>query len=213
MAERRPIATRDTGWAQALAARIARTGLSANAISVMGVAFATVAGAAFVLSDGPAWRAWLVVAAAAIQLRLLCNMFDGMVAMEHGRATAVGALYNDVPDRVADTVILVGAGYAIGAGPWSPTLGWACAVMALFTAFVRVLGGALGTPQFFIGPQSKSQRMAVMTAASLLGAAMPRPQWAGRLLTLALLVVLAGSVATVVRRVRRIARELRAHGP
>jgi phosphatidylglycerophosphate synthase len=213
MAERRPIATRDAGWAKRLAARLAATGLSANAISVLGAVFAIVAGAAFVLSDGPAWRAWLVAAAAGIQLRLLCNMFDGMVAVEHGRATPVGALYNDVPDRIADTVILVSAGYAVAAGPWNPTLGWACAVMAMFTAFVRVLGGALGTPQYFFGPQSKSQRMAVLTVAALVGAILPRPEWAGRLVTLALLVVLVGSTITVVRRVLRIAQELRTRGP
>lgn len=213
MAERRPIATRETGWARALAAAIARTGLTANAISVLGAVFALVAGCAFLASAGPGWRAWLVVAALGIQLRLLCNMLDGMVAVEHGRATPVGALYNDVPDRIADTVILVGAGYALDAGAWNPTLGWACAVMALFTAFVRVLGGALGTPQFFFGPQSKSQRMAVLTGGALLAAAMPSTARAGQVITLALVVILVGSTATVVRRVLRIAGELRSHGP
>ena len=213
MAERRPIATRETGWAKSLASVIARTGLTANAISVLGAVFAVLAGAAFVLSDGSGWRGWLVLAAAGIQLRLLCNMLDGMVAVEHGRATAVGALYNDVPDRVADTVILVAAGYAVEVGPWGPTLGWACAVMAMFTAFVRVLGGALGTAQFFFGPQSKSQRMAVLTGAALLGAAKPAAGWAGCLLALALVIVLLGSTVTVVRRVLRIAQELRLRAP
>ena len=213
MADRRPIATRDTGWARSLAARVARAGLSANAISVLGTVFAVLAGCALVLSDGPGWRGWLVVAGAGIQLRLLCNMLDGMVAVEHGRATPVGALYNDVPDRIADSVILVAAGYAVAVGPWGPTLGWASALIAMFTAFVRVLGGALGTPQFFFGPQSKSQRMAVLTGAVLLGAAMPSPQLAGRLVLFALAVILAGSAVTVVRRVRRIARELRARAP
>ena len=213
MAERRPIATRETGWARALAAAVARTGLTANAISVLGAAFAVAACGAFLLSAGAAWRGWLVVAALGIQLRLLCNMLDGMVAVEHGRATPVGALYNDVPDRVADTVILVGAGYALAAGGWTPALGWACAVMALFTAFVRVLGGALGTPQFFVGPQSKSQRMAVLTGGALLAAAMPSVARAGQVITLALAVILVGSTVTVVRRTLRIARELRAHAP
>jgi len=211
MAERRPIATRETGWARALAAAIARTGLTANAISVLGAAFAVVAGSAFLSSSGTGWRAWLFVAAFGIQLRLLCNMLDGMVAVEHGRATPVGALYNDVPDRIADTVILVGAGYALAAGGWNPTLGWACAVMALFTAFVRVLGGALGTPQFFFGPQSKSQRMAVLTGGALLAAAMPSAARAGQVITLALAVILVGSTLTVIRRTLRIARELRAN--
>lgn len=212
MAERRPIATRETGWARALAARLARTGLSANAISVLGVAFAVVAGAALLLSDSPAWRAWLVLAALGIQLRLLCNMFDGMVAVEHGSATPEGALYNDVPDRIADTVILVAAGHGVAAGGWDPMLGWAAAVMAMFTAYVRVLGGALGTPQYFVGPQSKSQRMAVLTGAALLGAAMPSAELAGRVLTAALVVVLVGSTITVIRRVLLIARELRSRG-
>jgi len=62
MAERRPIATRETGWAKALAARLARAGVSANAISVMSAVFAVAAGAALLLSDSPAWRAWLVLA-------------------------------------------------------------------------------------------------------------------------------------------------------
>lgn len=161
------------------------------------------------LSDSPAWRVWLVLAAVGIQLRLLCNMFDGMVAVEHGQGTPEGALYNEVPDRIADTVILVAAGHAVAAGVWGPLLGWAAALMAMFTAYVRVLGGALGTPQFFIGPQSKSQRMAVLTVAALLGAMMPSPVLAGRILTAALVIVLAGSTITVVRRVLRIARELR----
>ena len=213
MAERRPIATRETGWARALAAAVARTGLTANAISVLGAVFAVVACGAFLLSSGTGWRGWLVVAALGIQLRLLCNMLDGMVAVEHGRATPVGALYNDVPDRVADTVILVGAGYALAAGGWNPVLGWACAVMALFTAFVRVLGGALGTPQFFFGPQSKSQRMAVLTGGALMAATMPSVARAGQVITLTLVVILVGSAVTVVRRTLRIARELRAHAP
>jgi phosphatidylglycerophosphate synthase len=173
-----------------------------------GVAFA----AAPAFSSGSRATA-LLLAAVSIQLRLLCNMLDGMVAVEHGRSTPVGALYNDVPDRIADTVILVGAGYALTAPAWNPTLGWACAVMALFTAFVRVLGGALGTPQFFFGPQSKSQRMAVLTGGALLAAAVPSIARAAQLITLALVVVLVGSMVTVVRRVRRIARELRSHAP
>jgi phosphatidylglycerophosphate synthase len=208
MAERRPIATRNARWAKSLARAVSRAGISANAVSVAGVGFAASAGAALLLSRGPQWRAWLVAAAAGIQLRLLCNMIDGMVAVEHGRATPTGALYNDVPDRLADTVILVTAGYAAGQGE----LGWACAIAAMLTAYVRALGGALGTPQFFFGPQSKSQRMAVVSVAALLGALMPASERATRLITVALLVVLLGSIATAIRRLRRIAEKLNSRG-
>jgi phosphatidylglycerophosphate synthase len=208
MADRRPIATRNAQWAKSLAQAVSRAGISANAVSITGVVFAASAGAALMLSRGLYWRAWLVAAAAGIQLRLLCNMIDGMVAVEHGRATPTGALYNDVPDRLADTVILVTAGYAAAQGE----LGWACAIVAMLTAYVRALGGALGTPQFFFGPQSKSQRMAVVSVAALLGALLPASEWATRLITVALLVVFFGSIATAIRRLRRIARELHSRG-
>jgi phosphatidylglycerophosphate synthase len=191
-----------------LAQAVARAGISANSVSLIGMVFAAVASAAFLLARGPQWRAWLVVAAAGIQLRLLCNMIDGMVAVEHGRATPTGALYNDVPDRIADTAILVTAGYAAGHGD----LGWACAIVAMLTAYVRALGGALGTPQFFFGPQSKSQRMAVMTVAAAVSALLSSLERAAQLMTIALLVVLVGSIVTVVRRLRRIARELNTRG-
>ena len=107
MADRRPIATRETGWAKSLAAGIARTGLTANAASVLGAVFAVLAGTALVLSDGPGWRAWLVVAAAGIQLRLLCNMLDGMVAVPGQRrhhvelVTPVGELLGDLGHDLA----------------------------------------------------------------------------------------------------------------
>ena len=52
-----------------------------------------------------------------VQLRLLCNLLDGMVAVEGGRSSPVGALYNEVPDRVADSLLLVALGYAVGI-PW-----------------------------------------------------------------------------------------------
>ena len=208
MAERRTIATRNTQWAQALARKVAAAGITANAVSVIGVVFALGAAAAFLMTCRASGWAWWVLAAAGIQGRLVCNMIDGMVAVEHRGATPTGALYNDVPDRIADTVILVAAGYAVG----RPDLGWVCAIVAMLTAYVRALGGALGTPQFFCGPQSKSQRMAVLTVAALIAAVCPGRALALQVVTLALLVVLAGSVVTVVRRLRLIAAELNSRG-
>ena len=119
---RRPLATRSAGWAKALARGLARTRVTPNAISMASVLFAGLACVAFWASRGVA-DGWLVVAAAAIQLRLLCNLLDGMVAVEGGKASADGAFWNEFPDRVADILILVGAGL----GAAEPTLGWAAA--------------------------------------------------------------------------------------
>ena len=35
-----------------------------------------------------------------------------MVALEGGRKSTLGSLYNEVPDRVADSMLIVAAGYA-----------------------------------------------------------------------------------------------------
>ena len=112
----------------------------------------------------------LLAAAAAIQLRLLCNMLDGMLAVEEGFKTRTGDIYNDLPDRVADVLILVGAGYSIRYLPGGAMLGWAAAVAAVFTAYVRLLGGSLGVTQHFIGPMAKQHRMFTLTLATLLAA-------------------------------------------
>jgi phosphatidylglycerophosphate synthase len=85
-----------------------------------------------------------VLAAVGVQLRLLANMFDGMVAIETGRTSAVGELYNEVPDRVSDTAVLVGAGYAAGG---CPVLGYVAALLAVFIAYVRAQGRVAGASQ------------------------------------------------------------------
>ncbi len=40
----------------------------------------------------------------------------------------------------------------------------------MLTAYIRVLGGALGTPQYFTGPMAKQHRMFVITLGALLAA-------------------------------------------
>ena len=50
----------------------------------------------------------------------------------------------------------------------APALGWAAATAAVFTAYVRLLGGSLGQVQRFTGPLAKQHRMALLTGACLL---------------------------------------------
>jgi phosphatidylglycerophosphate synthase len=158
----------------------------------------------------------LLLAAAGIQLRLLCNLLDGMVAIEGGRKTRAGEVFNELPDRIADSVILVSAGYAAvpAAGmAWGPALGWGAALLAALTAYVRAFGTSLGTGQDFRGPMAKPQRMAVLTGACVVGALQPWTgfdAWSAGVLVVALAAVVAGSAVTVGRRTRRIVAELEA---
>lgn len=200
---RRPLKSRDTQWARAVASRLAATGLRPNHISQGAVLFAAIAGGAFWLSgsiDGIARLLSLLLAAAGCQMRLLCNLFDGMVAVEGGRSEADGPFWNEAPDRLADILILVGAG--LGAG--SAGLGWAAATAAVLTAYVRELGRAEGAPADFGGPMAKQHRMAVMTAAALGSAALP----GFSIVTAALWIVAVGAFATAAIRSIRLIRYL-----
>lgn len=201
-ASRRPIKARGNALMQRCAAALSRSPLTPNAISVLSIAFAA-AGAAALLWL-PAWGAWLC--ALGIQLRLLCNLLDGMVAVEGGKSTPTGALYNEVPDRIADSVLLVALGCAAGL-PWA---GWLAALLAALTAYIRTLGGALGLAQDFRGPMAKQHRMALMTLACV--AAPLEAMWAGsrHALVIAVLVIAAGALLTCGTRLRAIARQLEA---
>ena len=200
---RRPLTSRNTAWARWLARRLAATEVTPNQISLASIGFALIGG---VLLLRPDWPVAMVFAAICIQLRLLCNLIDGMVAVEGGKGTPVGALYNEVPDRVADSLFLIGAGYGVGL----PELGWFAALVAALTAYIRVLGGSLGLKQDFRGPQAKPQRMFVLTLGCLAAVWEGVQYGSWHTLSAALWIIAAGSVLTAALRIRAIARELQA---
>lgn len=203
---RRPIAARSSGWAVALSAWLARTGVTPNAISVTSVLFAAIGGVLILYPDH--WLA-LLGAALCVQLRLVCNLLDGMVAIEGGRKSAVGALYNEFPDRIADTLFLVPLGYAAGL-PW---LGWACALLAALTAYVRVFGGSLGLPQDFSGVMAKQRRMAALTGGLVIQAVLSFFTASLWPLAVTAAVIAAGSLVTCVTRTVAIAGKLEQKTP
>src|SRR5690349_3640010 len=200
---RRPLASRSTRWAAFLSSAAVRLGLTADGISILSLVFAAAGSAALLWLPAP-WN--LLACAAGIQLRLLCNLLDGMVAIEGGRKSKVGVLYNEVPDRVADSLFIVALGYTIGI-PW---LGWLAALAAAVTAYIRVLGGTFGLAQDFRGPLAKQHRMTVMTAGLLLG--IGEFLWRGSqyVVEAAAWVIAIGAIVTCGTRIHAIAKQLKA---
>ena len=198
-AGRRPIAARSSGFAQKLTQALLKTSVTPNQISGASIVFAALGAAALV--HAPSHPALYVVAVAGIQLRLLCNLLDGMVAVEGGRGSPVGDLYNEVPDRIADTVLLVAMGYAAG----SHWLGWACALAAALTAYIRVFGGALGQSQDFRGPMAKQHRMALLTGACVLALAEAYLLSERYILLITSWIMLVGTLATCITRLKAVA--------
>ncbi|WP_415756783.1 CDP-alcohol phosphatidyltransferase family protein [Pseudomonas sp. LT1P18] len=199
---RRPIKTRSAGWAKRITDILVKRDISPNQISVASIAFALVGVVALNIDSGVIGS---ICCAIGIQLRLLCNLFDGMVAIEGGKKSDIGSLYNEFPDRIADSLLIVGLGYAIG----QSDLGWFAALAAALTAYVRVFGGSIGLKQTFIGPMAKQHRMAVMTAGLLLNAIEANVYGTHYVLLIALAVIAIGSVATCVTRTLAIAKQLK----
>jgi phosphatidylglycerophosphate synthase len=199
---RRPIKTRSAGWAKRITDRLVKRDISPNQISVASIAFALAGAAALNIDNGLVGS---ILCAIGIQLRLLCNLFDGMVAIEGGKKSDIGSLYNEFPDRIADSLLIIGLGYAIG----HIDLGWFAALAAALTAYVRVFGGSLGLKQTFIGPMAKQHRMAVMTAGLLLNAFEATMYGTHYALLIALVIIAAGAAATCVTRTLAISRQLK----
>jgi phosphatidylglycerophosphate synthase len=217
--DRRPIAARRLAFIQNTARWLATHRVSPNLISLVGMLGGITAGLAFA---GTAWtdssiaaRSLFILAAACIQLRLLCNVIDGLVAVEGNMRSPVGEIYNEAPDRISDVATIVGAGYAFTG--W-PSMGYWVALLAVGTAYVRALGKGAGLPSDFSGPMAKQQRMAILTAGAVYVALAPASwqvwvQWDDHapvgLVGILLALIAAGAILTCLRRLCRIVAGLR----
>ncbi|MET0940618.1 MAG: CDP-alcohol phosphatidyltransferase family protein [Mesorhizobium sp.] len=207
---RRPLASRETHWARSLTRWLAATSITPNQISMVSMLMAALAAIAFYLAgsaDGVLRVVLLILAALFCQLRLLCNLLDGMVAIEAGKSAGDGPFWNEFPDRVSDILIVLGLGYGVG----HPALGWAAASFCVLTAYVRELGRASGAPADFSGPMAKPHRMALITAAALVSCFDPLWNGQDRVLGATLWVVALGAAVTVLRRSANLVRYLRVH--
>lgn len=203
LSARRPIKTRDTSFARACAKGLLKTGLSPNMVSVLSVIFAILCAGYMYLTEQNIY--WWIGAAVCIPLRLLCNLFDGMMAVEGGKGSATGDIYNELPDRISDVVIIATAGYYT-ACPFGVTLGWIAASAALLTAYARAHGASLTGKHDFGGPFAKAHRMITLAVCFVI---LPFSNSFGfDLLFYTLALVAIGTLLTVTLRYRRLAQAL-----
>ncbi len=204
---RRELKTRKKAWVAYLTKRLVATDITPNQISILSIIVALFSGLSFYLFSLNFNWVWLLFAAIFIQLRLLCNMMDGLVAVEGGKGTKSGELFNDIPDRFADVFILLGAGYA-SSTIWGEALGWTAAMLAVMTAYIRTLGGSLDAPISFMGPMAKQHRMGTLTGVALL-AIFETISWDTHYaLLIGLSVIIIGTLWTCYRRTAAIYRFL-----
>lgn len=131
-------------------------------------------------------------------------MLDGMVALATHKASWRGEIVNDLPDRLSDILIFAGVAYS---GWTHPALAYWAMIAALLTAYVGVLGQAVGAQRQFGGVMSKPWRMVTLHIGAWI-------TWFCGTATLASLTaldwtcvaVVLGCVQSIVVRLRRTLR-------
>lgn len=190
---------------------MADAGIHPNSVSYAGIVFTFVGASLLVISPriAPVPAALcLFIFPLFVTLRSVCNLIDGMIAVEGGKQTPSGEIYNDFPDRVSDPLMFIAAGYAIISTHWGVAAGWAAALASVIVAYTRMLGGAAGAKQYFTGPMAKTHRMLVISLASLAAGIERLTLGTTHALLVGLIVIIVGCIVTVARRLRRITREL-----
>ena len=201
---RRPIANIFRRTADAATRFCVRNGIHPDAISYLSIVASAGAAICFWKSGQTQWL--LIIAPLLCYLRLWFNMLDGMVAVAAGKASRRGEILNDLPDRVSDVIIFVGVAHS---GLMNPIFGYWAAIAAVLTAYVGLFGQALGVQRQFGGIMSKPWRMVALHIGAWLALFLGGQSFASfTILDWTCLVVIGGSIQTMVVRLKRITAAL-----
>ena len=179
---------------------LARAGVTANQVTLVAVAIAFAVGAALLVRDG---RAILLLLPIALFVRMALNAIDGMLAREHGQASRLGAILNELGDVVADAAMYL----PLALRPEFAAMPLVLVVLlAVIVEMTGVIGVQVGASRRYDGPFGKSDRAFAFGALGLaLGLGVPGGEW----LDVVLWLMVALSAATILNRARRALLELR----
>lgn len=187
-----------------LGRRLARAGVSADAITVVGT-IGAVAGAVVFFPRGVFFAGTLV-----IWFFVMFDMLDGAVARARGTSTRFGAALDSICDRVADSAVFGSLlWWFAGPGASRPLLlaCLLCLVLGWLTSYVKARAEGLGLTAN-VGIAERTERLIiVLVGTGLDGLGLPYAQ------AVALWLLVALSTVTVVQRLVEVRRQSDAAGP
>lgn len=204
---RRPVAMRSSQMLQQLARWLATRGVSANAVSLLSIGCALVAAFALVGYGLHGGILPLLTAAIFIFARGICNLLDGLIAIENDRRSPVGAFFNEAPDRISDTLLFTALGLAWDWSWMGLSAGLSLSLLCLATAYVRALGKTLTGEDDFRGPLAKPHRVGVLIVGLLVGSLLPS-HWP--FLAVTLVILFLGTLLTIATRTCHLLNTLKA---
>lgn len=132
-----------------------------NTITWMSLPFAIAAGLCLYRAD-LGWT--LLLTPVFITLRSVCNLLDGMVAIERNMTSPQGEALQDTIDRMADSCTVLGAAFSpIG----DMRLGIVAITLMLISSYVGIQKKAVGGTREFGGILGKVDRFFLVSVASV----------------------------------------------
>jgi len=181
------------GLLRPLVARLSATGITANQVTIATGVTSIMVGAGLAIEH----RGWILLPIF-LCVRMALNAIDGMLAREHGHASRLGAVLNELTDVISDAALTV---------PFATLPGWNSSMVAgaiffsALTEMAGVLGITIGSERRNDGPFGKSDRA---LALGILGAWLAF-NWpvSGLVKQAAPVIWIVLCCATIVQRVRR----------
>ncbi len=174
---------------------LARSGVTANQVTVAAMLLSLATGAAIALA--PERSGLLLLLPPVLLLRMALNAIDGMLAREHDQKTHLGALLNELGDVISDAALYLPLALVPG---FPAPLVVLIVLGAALSEMAGVLTQTLGACRRYDGPMGKSDRAFVFGAIGLaLGLGLPGGAWLNPVLGIVLLLL----VWTVANRARR----------
>lgn len=134
-------------------ARLAAAGITANQVTLSAALLSVGAGLAIALF--PTSKFALLLLPLVLFVRMALNAIDGMLAREHGQASRLGLVLNELCDVISDWALIL----PFAAVPIFPAWGVvAFALAAVLAEFAGLLGISLGGTRRYDGPFGKSDR-------------------------------------------------------
>lgn len=182
-----------------LGARLARAGVTPNAITVLGTCGVVGAALGF-LTIG-----WWFTGALIITCFVLLDMVDGAVARAGGTASPFGGVLDSTADRIADAAVFGSLCwyFARHDQPWPLLAALLCLVLGSLTSYIRARAEAAGL-NATVGIAERAERMIiVLVGTGLTGTPFRVPY----VQVIALWVLVGASAITVVQRLVAVYRQ------
>jgi CDP-diacylglycerol--glycerol-3-phosphate 3-phosphatidyltransferase len=181
------------GLLRPLVARLAAAGIRANQITIAAGVASIILGAWLALEH----RGWILLPLF-LFVRMALNAMDGMLAREHGQASRLGAVLNELVDVISDAALTLPFASLRG---WNPLAVAGAIFFAALTEMAGVMALSIGSARRNDGPFGKSDRaLALGILGAWLALGWPVSEWL-REAAPAVWIVLC--CATIVLRVRR----------